>query len=122
MMRTRARGVCNVPGCWHLNPCAEHARKPWANSNRRSRLPKDWPAIRAQVLERDGHRCTNCGAAANQVDHIIRGDNHALANLTTLCAAHHAAKSGREGAAAKAARKANPIHPGIDGPMPPTAV
>ena len=27
----------------------------------RSRYPKDWPAIRRRILDRDGHRCKRCG-------------------------------------------------------------
>jgi len=67
----------------------------WAGSTRRARLPHDWPAIRARILERDGHSCMwvdngrRCGAPANQVDHVQRGDNHDDLNLRALCSWHH---------------------------------
>jgi 5-methylcytosine-specific restriction protein A len=38
-----------------------------------------------------------CAAPANQADHVVRGDDHRLSNLQSLCAPHHASKSGREG-------------------------
>lgn len=79
----------------------------WAGSDRRDRLPSDWPARRAKVLARDGYRCTEqtpqgrCVARATDVDHVVRGDDHSLANLTSLCSSHHAAKSAREGVEAR---------------------
>lgn len=84
----------------------------WQGSDRRDRLPPDWPAIRERVLRRDAYRCTwtthgdRCKAVANQVDHRVAGDDHRDANLQSLCGPHHARKSAREGNAAKAARKA----------------
>lgn len=75
-------------------------RRAWAGSTRAARLPRDWPAIRARILARDGHRCTRCGAPATDVDHVIPGDDHSENNLVSLCAADHRAKSGREGQAA----------------------
>lgn len=36
-----------------------------------SRYPKDWKAIRAEVLERAGHRCEQCGVRNH--DHVWRG-------------------------------------------------
>lgn len=84
----------------------------WANSDRRSRLPADWPRIRARVLRRDGHRCTHrdengiqCVRPATDVDHIRRGDDHTEANLRSLCSEHHRVKSSREGGQALAAQR-----------------
>ena len=96
----------------------------WANSTRKSRLPADWARRRAAVLARDGHRCraldsagARCRATANQVDHIVAGDEHALANLQALCAFHHAKKTSAEGRAAqkpRATRAREPErHPGL---------
>lgn len=100
----------------------------WAtgSSARAQRLPKDWQAIRLRVLRRDRYTCrarmadgTLCVERANQVDHIIAGDDHSMRNLQALCRWHHARKSSAEGAAA---RKANPrpsrynkreAHPGL---------
>lgn len=84
----------------------------WAGSDRRSRLPKDWPRIRNRVLKRDGHRCTHtdyrgvrCPEIATDVDHIIPGDDHSEANLRSLCEWHHKKKSSGEGGAARAAAR-----------------
>lgn len=104
----------------------------WANSDRRSRLPADWPAIRRRVLKRDGYRCTHtdegvrCSQPATDVDHIVRGDNHTESNLRSLCSGHHRTKSSSEGGAASAAsrreirsrfRRVEP-HPGELDPSP----
>ena len=96
----------------------------WEASTRRSRLPKDWPAIRARILKRDDYRCTwvdygkRCDGEANQVDHIQRGDNHDPSNLRALCAWHHARKTGSEGGIAArgkrlTARRPPERHPGL---------
>src|SRR5690242_14013439 len=76
----------------------------WTTSNRRSRLPKDWPVRVRTVLGRDGHRCqvrlhdkVICGKPANEVDHIIPGDDHKLSNLRAICSFHHSRKSSAEG-------------------------
>lgn len=84
----------------------------WATSDRRSRLPSDWPAIRRRILKRDGYRCTalmrdrtRCTEEATDVDHIRPGDDHDDSNLTSLCGWHHARKSSREGGQALAAKR-----------------
>lgn len=81
----------------------------WQGSDRRSRLPANWPALRKATFRRDGYRCTaldqdgdRCTERATDCDHIKPGDDHRQANLTSLCGPHHRVKSGREGAAAKA--------------------
>ncbi len=93
-------------------------------------LPPNWPAIRRAVLERDNYQCTwrlgngrPCGAAATDVDHTGRPDDHSPAALRSLCGPHHKRRSsaqGGQGRAAAIARKprrrpAEP-HPGIAGP------
>lgn len=92
----------------------------WRGSNRRARLPKDWPTIRARILQRDGYRCTKltsdgrCPAAATDVDHVERGDDHRDVNLTSLCQPHHREKSAREGAQAVVRRtRDRETHPGL---------
>lgn len=40
----------------------------------RARYPKDWPAIRAAILERAGHKCETC--AAPDRTRIARGTGH----------------------------------------------
>lgn len=84
----------------------------WEGSDRRSRLPKDWPKIRLRVLRRDEGQCTaltqageRCDSLASDVDHIRPGDDHSMENLRSLCSYHHKVKSSREGAAAKNAKR-----------------
>jgi 5-methylcytosine-specific restriction endonuclease McrA len=80
----------------------------WEGSDRRSRLPADWPKRRLRVLRRDGGRCTaldeagaRCVETATDVDHVLPGDDHRESNLTSLCWWHHRQKSSREGAEAR---------------------
>ena len=68
--------------------------RPLVNSRR-------WLAVRRAVLDRDGWRCTSCGApGALECDHVrpLRrgGDPYDMANLQTLCRACHIAKTRRE--------------------------
>jgi 5-methylcytosine-specific restriction enzyme A len=99
---------------------------PWAaDSPRRARLPADWATIRAAVLERDDYHCQHvwqgnaCGWRASDVDHIVRGDDHSMENLQSLCSHHHKIKSAREGNAARwtpptaHARRPPERHPGM---------
>jgi len=92
--------------------------RPWATSTRRLRLPRDWPKIRAAILERDGYRCRLglpvCTIQATEVDHIFRGENHAESNLQAVCRDCHQVKSSSEGAAAKP-KRLRPVekHPGL---------
>lgn len=79
----------------------------WQNSDRRSRLPKDWDKRREAVKQRAGGRCeqelpsgARCPRAGNECDHKIPGDNHDLSNLQWLCKHHHDQKTRAEAAAA----------------------
>lgn len=80
----------------------------WKGSTRRSRLPADWyTTIRPRILARDRGICHVCGKlGADQVDHLKPGDDHRDSNLAAIheipC---HRTKSGREGAAARAAKR-----------------
>ena len=78
----------------------------WETSDRRSRLPADWPQRRVTVLRRDGYRCQmgypGCSIKATDVDHIVPGDDHSLPNLRAACSNCHAKKSSREGNTAQA--------------------
>lgn len=88
----------------------------WQTSTRRQRLPKDWPAIRRRILRRDAYVCHVCGQpGADQVDHIIRGDDHSDTNLAAIhdnpC---HRRKSSAEGHAARPRRRRQADkHPGL---------
>jgi 5-methylcytosine-specific restriction protein A len=90
----------------------------WRGSNRASRLPSNWASLRRLALKRDDFKCRLCGGTEDlEVDHIERGDNHALENLRTLCRTCHKGKSSKEGNQAKAAMRAarfrkKPAHPG----------
>jgi 5-methylcytosine-specific restriction enzyme A len=105
----RAPKHCGRAGCLQLvrgrTYCDAHAPQPWAGSDRRTRLPTDWPSRRRAVLERDGRRCYTCGGAAGEVDHVRAGDDHRLENLAAICTACHKIKSAREGGIAAGARR-----------------
>lgn len=107
----RKWGPCAIPRCPNLcdtTYCPEHARVPYANSDRRKRLPSNWPALRRMVLRRDAYSCRcvdpvhfwhvgECGAFGDQCDHVIAGDNHDPDNLAAICRRCHMSKSGHEG-------------------------
>lgn len=97
----------------------------WETSDRRSRLPANWPTLRRLVLERDRYECQHqredtgqrCGLPATDVDHINRGDNHHPNNLQALCPWHHKHKTAMEGgrASAQARRRDKGFtHPGLN--------
>ncbi|MEV5319179.1 HNH endonuclease [Streptomyces sp. NPDC052687] len=98
----------------------------WEGSTRRSRLPKNWALIRRRVLRRDKGVCQArfsdgrlCGAVATDVDHIVPGDDHSMANLRALCGWCHARKSAQEGGQAAALTRVRmdrpkPPHPALD--------
>ena len=57
----------------------------------RSRIPLN----RRSVFARDGHRCQYCGAAAENIDHVVprsRGGEHAWENVVAACRACNAKK------------------------------
>jgi 5-methylcytosine-specific restriction enzyme A len=94
----------------------------WADSDRTSRLPAGWKQVAAAVKARDGHRCTwlergvRCAGPADEVDHVIAGDDHSERNLRSLCTDHHRRKSSAEGNAARwrvSNRRPRERHPGL---------
>lgn len=70
----------------------------WTSSDRKSRLPSNWRAIRAKVLARDPI-CKICGVRpSTHCDHIeAKTDAHAEDRLQGLCGPCHDQKSSREG-------------------------
>jgi hypothetical protein len=66
-------------------------------------LPGDWQTIRAAVLVRDGHRCTQLDDAGRrcrestpellQVDHLNGPHDHRPESLATVCERHHYART-----------------------------
>lgn len=102
-------------------------RTPWRGSTRSSRLPKDWPARRAEADRRNPRRvCHWCGLpGGDELDHIIPGDDHRPENLDWIhgwrtvesgvsvrnC---HGEKSSAEGAAARPSVNRPPeTHPAL---------
>lgn len=77
----------------------------WSTSDRRQRLPSNWKSLRLVVLRRDSWRCQlqlpGCLEGASEVDHRVRGDNHALDNLQAVCSACHKKKTLAEAASAR---------------------
>ncbi|WP_432034593.1 HNH endonuclease, partial [Streptomyces antibioticus] len=103
-----------APGAWRTAP-----------------RPRGWKALRAQVLERDGHQCTwiedgqRCTAQGTDADHIADPQDHTPANLRTLCAYHHRKRSAIQARAARGplpSRQRPPAgpHPGLLSTQPPT--
>lgn len=96
----------------------------WSTSDRRDRLPHDWPKLRAQTRKRAGGRCEwvlpegrRCPTPGTDCDHVIPGDDHALTNLQWLCGPHHRVKTTQDNQAAQALRQAlrtrpTDTHPG----------
>ena len=95
---------------WHQGDgCGGHVRdlidREWAAMG----LPKDDPGppgrkslpvqVRAQVLARDGLRCTRCGATDRlTIDHIVpvaKGGSDDTTNLQTLCKSCNSGKRDR---------------------------
>lgn len=71
----------------------------WSTSDRRDRLPANWPHLVKQVKIRAHGRCEDpchaeqCDGRAAEVDHIRQGDDHSLDNLQALSTACHARKT-----------------------------
>lgn len=94
----------------------------WQGSTRRQRLPAGWSTkIVPRILKRDRHICHVCNEpGADEVDHIIQGDDHSDANLAAIHAVPcHRAKTQREAAAARRrkhdTRRPPEPHPGLAG-------
>ena len=92
----------------------------WRGSDRRSRLPRGWAAIRAEVLARDS-TCVLCSVRpATHCDHIKpKTDDDRPSQLQGVCATCHGLKSSAEGNEAQRAnprptrRRPEEPHPGL---------
>lgn len=78
----------------------------------------EWRKFRLTILERDGHRCCNCGSTERlEVDHIDRlGAQLDPSNCRTLCHQCHQSKTAKEAAASRwkyRAQRPTPKHPGL---------
>ena len=66
-------------------------------SSKKARTDREWPAVRAAVIERDGGMCQalvakDCTGRAEHVHHIVRrsqGGLHDMDDLVSLCRACH---------------------------------
>lgn len=94
----------------------------FVGSDRKQRLPDDWPQRCAATFATYGDICHVCHqAGADEVDHVQAGDDHSLANLRPIHGYRtpqrcHPIKSSREGNAARHRHKrARPVetHPGM---------
>ncbi len=104
-----AKGMCNV--CYLAKYRAENPdriaeakeawrQRHWSYVQGRARLAREerhFSGMRAAVLARDGHKCTECGSTEKLVVHHKDGNgrgqskpNNAITNLVTLCRACHA--------------------------------
>ena len=94
----------------------------WETSDRRGRLPKDWPERVAATKARAAGRCEGislrgeprwhvdkCDGIGTDCDHDRRGDDHALTNLRWLSRECHKAKTQLE---KPQRRRPRPTHPG----------
>ncbi|CAM3966636.1 HNH endonuclease [Tsukamurella strandjordii] len=93
---------CSRPAVEHRGRnyrCEQHPVTENFDANQRARRRRIKPLTTAEkdhIRERDWHVCRECGAPANQVDHIVEiadgGDNRP-SNLQLLCDEHHALKT-----------------------------
>lgn len=59
-----------------------------------SQYPDNWDSLRKDVLERDGHKCKNCGGDnmelhVHHIEPLSQGGSNAQDNLKTLCKSCH---------------------------------
>jgi len=95
-------------------------RVPWEGSSRRARLPADWQWRRRQVFAVHGDVCHVCELpGADEVDHVVAGDDHRLANLRPIHSWRtpqrcHVAKTAAEALAARPRlHRDRESHPGL---------
>lgn len=91
----------------------------WSTSDRRTRLPSNWPALVAQVerrakglCEAKGQHAQGCTGKGSECDHIEQGDDHSLTNLQWLSAPCHARKTRLDNGASKTPTLPVERHPG----------
>lgn len=94
--------VARIKG-WRMYGGVPHRNQmPPASIDAAAERAKLTPAMRYQVIRRDGHRCRCCGASVSagatlHVDHIIpvsKGGVSTIDNLQTLCASCNQGKEG----------------------------
>lgn len=115
-----------MAGTWKKDP----------TSRRTTPRPIGWKTLRAEVIRRDGGRCTwvlgtegggswrdrahlnRCPSPGTDVDHIGDPTDHRTDNLRLLCSTHHDKRTARQANEAKkmkAAQRRRPQqrHPGL---------
>ena len=87
-------------------------KAPWSGSRRSERLPPNWRTeIRPAVFALYSDTCHVCELpGANEIDHLVPGDNHALENLRPIHGrgsgfSCHQRKSSAEGGHAAQAKR-----------------
>lgn len=71
---TRAAKICAHPWCPNVQPCPDHAPKPWASSIRRERTISGSRQQKraARVMREHDRTCHVCGRPmADEVDHVV---------------------------------------------------
>lgn len=73
----------------HLFGCEDHSCGGCGRQPRKKNRPNMSPTRRQRVLERDGHRCQECGATELlEIDHVVpvaHGGTEDESNLQVLC-------------------------------------
>lgn len=99
------------------------SRHNWGQGNPRTST-HGWRRLRQTVIQRDGNRCSQCGADGHHhrldLDHIVpvsQGGTDTLANVRLLCRPCHTPKTQAEARAGQAAKRARlqlptELHPG----------
>jgi 5-methylcytosine-specific restriction enzyme A len=88
----KAASVCNHPDCPNLQPCPQHAPKPWQDSSRRTRTTNGWQQQRnaRKIIRAHAGICHICHQpGALETDHIIalaEGGADTPANMAPI---HH---------------------------------
>lgn len=101
----RASQICSAPSCSSLMPCDAHPTGPWANSTRRTQLPRNWPKIRRRILKRDP-LCTlgyeGCTGFSTEVHHTGDPMDHSDQALAGTCSSCHSRDTAAQSRQAKA--------------------
>lgn len=90
----------------------------WSTSDRRERLPANWPALVVKVKRRARGRCEathhapECKGRGRDVDHIKQGDDHSLANLQYLSGPCHDRKTRLDNGYTASVKARTEQHPG----------
>src|SRR3990172_11554082 len=113
VMPFAAPSACTAPGCHGVKPCPRHPGRSvtsWLHkvASRHARgYGAAWACLRLTILKRDHYRCP-CGAVAGRVDHVrpkALGGTDDPSNLRAICLHCDRAKSSREGAAIRGAKR-----------------